>query len=123
MPGIFSRFIFNNKIFNTDGTNPTPAVLDGGFGDYHKKKYLKYLERIRNFKYNEEPKRKAVQAAKAIAKLPVKTPQIENIIAREPVDLEAFNKEIQIIQSYIASIQTREEQEADDEAAFLMLIA
>jgi hypothetical protein len=72
--GIFSRFIFNNAIFNTDGGSPTPPS-GGGLANYES--YQRHLRAIAKAADKRLYKKVARQVAKIEKKAPA--PIVEQV--------------------------------------------
>jgi hypothetical protein len=95
MAGIFSRFIFNNAIFNTDGGD----VPDGGVAGFDYTNYRKHLEELGKIE-RERHARKYKRKVKRIIKLAKKAPPeikavIEQIESIPNIDLQAWTLSIE----------------------------
>lgn len=132
MVGIFSRFIFNNAIFNTDGGTPTPPDTHDGANADDYKRYRKRLERLAKLsdKHNQSKYiRETVKIAEIVKELPIETPAIERVSQKtrdiSNYDLSAIQSEILLAINYINAIineKLRLEQEQEDELILLMAL-
>ncbi len=130
MAGIFSRFIFNNAIFNTDGGTPTPPDTHDGADPDSYKRYRKRLERLARLS-DEHLKSKYVKEAVKVAEfaqeIPISVPIIQEVSERvsvnqriDDIDLSALQREIARLLIYIEKYINELEQE--DELILLMCV-
>lgn len=137
MAGIFSRFIFNNAIFNTDGGITPVDTHDGGHWterDY--KRYRRKLELLARAgdKFNASKYiKEANKAVEIIQEIPIDAPVITQVAAREieidPAYFEAIQKELNAAIGYLDAIIQKQNQlridalqEQEDEQILLMSI-
>ncbi len=134
---MFSRFIFNNAIFNTDGITPVNPITTGGFDerDYHK--YRRHLEKVMEVTQEAE-KRKYIRTlaedVEALNELPVDTQEIDKILQgpqlkgklklTPDIDFDHLKGELLLIEQYLNArfLYIQQLREQDDEAAFLLLL-
>lgn len=117
MAGIFSRFIFNNAIFNTDGGAPAPTP-DGGVAGFDYTNYRKHLEELSRIE-RERHAKKYTRKVKRVIKLAKEAPPeikavIKQIELTPTFDTQAWalNIESKIIE-LVALINLLEQQEKD----------
>jgi hypothetical protein len=115
MAGIFSRFIFNNAIFNTDGGDVIPDGGAAGFDYTNYRKHLEELGRIERERQVKKYKRKIKRVIKLARKAPPEIKAaIEQIELVPSIDLQAWALEIERrIAELIALIILLEQQEKD----------
>ena len=133
MAGIFSRFIFNNAIFNTDDV----VAQDTGAGDYREyRRRLEELSRINHEREQSKYIKKAEKVLKVAKKIKIEQPIIiqeavyQAKINLDNIDFSALEKEVdrllfvinKIIKDEELKIAQSIEQELDDELALLLLI-
>jgi len=88
MAGIFSRFIFNNAIFNTDG-GQTPVETRGGVADY--RAYRKQLKKIAQAADRRLYRKAEIKIEKLVKEAPAEIKQQAITIQRE-IDFAALAK-------------------------------
>jgi hypothetical protein len=127
MAGIFSRFIFNNAIFNTDGDSPN--IPDGGTAGFDYTNYRKHLEELSRIE-RERQVRKYKSKVKKVIKLAKKAPpEIKAVIEQiEPsIDLTAWNLNIEAkiaeLIKLVDFLQEQERIEEENKIAILLLLA
>lgn len=131
MAGIFSRFIFNNAIFNTG------AASDGGGGvggfDFNKyRSHLEELSRLHSESTKSKHIRKVKKVVKLVRKLANKEPEVAKLIQKVQVnvndyDFDALQFEINALLLLIEKIQAQylfeaQQKEIDQENEILLLL-
>lgn len=139
MAGIFSRFIFNNAIFNTGAvTPPVTDTHDGGVKPSDYRRYRRKIEKMikASEKYNREKYiNEAVAVAEIVEELPIEAPVIQEIaqaikdeISLDQIDFTLLQAELIRVIRYLDTVivaklaEIKAQREMEDEIALLMLI-
>jgi hypothetical protein len=132
--GIFSRFIFNNAIFNTDGGSSDAGMGAGDYREYRRR--LEELSKINHERERAKYIKKAEKVLRVAKKIKIEQPTVikeaiyQAKINLDNIDFSALQKEVdrllftinQIIKAEELKAQQLIEQELDDELALLLLI-
>ena len=133
MAGIFSRFIFNNAIFNTSGGSPDTG--GGGVGGFDFNKYRSHLEELSRL-HSESTKskhiRKVKKVVKLVKKLAEKEPEVAELIQKVEInindyDFAAIQLEINALLLVIERMQAQylfkiQQKEIEQENELLLLL-
>lgn len=130
MAGIFSRFIFNNAIFNTDGDTPVVNETKGG-ANY--KEYERYAKRLRRLakaadRFNDKKYLKEItKTAEQVPVIDVAGPLLEEIAkAYQEAQAQEVANSIRLqIEKMLYKIQLlayEQEREAEEEMVILLCI-
>jgi len=130
MAGIFSRFIFNNAIFNTGAANDGGGV--GGFDFNNYRKHLEEISRLHDKSTKRAHIRKVKKVVKLVKKLATKEPEVAELIQKVQInvndyDFAALQFELNALLLLIEKIQAQylleiQQKEIDQENEILLLL-
>ena len=132
MAGIFSRFIFNNAIFNTDGGESTGGV-DSGIDYKQYRKRLEELSKISHERNTFRYKRTVKKLIKSVHKEKIIAPEIIEVVKQIELDFSlldftATNLKLVRLMELLNNLMLKEQQialqleiEAENEAIILLL--
>lgn len=131
MAGIFSRFIFNNAIFNTGAANDGGGGV-GGFDFNNYRKHLEELSRLHDKSTKSKHVRKVKKVVRLVKQLAEKEPEVAKLIQKVEInvndyDFAALQLEVNALLLLIEKIQAQylleiQQKEIDQENEILLLL-
>lgn len=132
MAGIFSRFIFNNAIFNTDGAAPPSPSPSPAGGSFSRKKFKKYADKL-TYILTRKPQNTEewIEFNRVVDDLSIRAPDFKEIAqriersVRERGKLTQTDREIEELQTQLISFDLkikRQEVNRHNAAALALLL-